>query len=148
MLVTAVKPFCPRSLSHCWTAATYPISASTGSMVTPPTSTFSNSAAGQHPALRGQHHRPGNIPLRLGRLIGRDQDLDVIARALAQSPVVTLVGPGGIGKTRLALAARSCPTSVGRRGLADRPDQHHLIERRTSGGGRRPATSRSTQGAP
>ena len=62
---------------------------------------------GKHPALRGQHHRPGNIPRRLGRLIGRDQDLDVIASALAQSPVVTLVGPGGIGKTRLALTAAS-----------------------------------------
>ena len=61
--------------------------------------------AGKHPALRGRHHRPGNIPRRLGRLIGREQDLDVIAGALAQSPVVTLVGPGGIGKTRLALAA-------------------------------------------
>jgi len=58
---------------------------------------------GKHPALRSQH--TGNIPPRLGRLIGRDQDLDVIARALAQSVVVTLVGPGGIGKTRLALAA-------------------------------------------
>ena len=61
--------------------------------------------AGEHPALRSQHHRPGNIPLRLGRLIGRDQDLEDIARAMAQFPVVTLVGPGGIGKTRLALAA-------------------------------------------
>jgi len=61
--------------------------------------------SGEHPALRGQQHRPGNIPPRLGRLIGREHDLDVIARALAQSPVVTLVGPGGIGKTRLALAA-------------------------------------------
>ena len=65
--------------------------------------------AGKHPALRGQHCRPGNIPLRLGHLIGRDHDLDVLARALAQSPVVTLVGPGGIGKTRLALAAAQLP---------------------------------------
>ncbi|WP_218041615.1 BTAD domain-containing putative transcriptional regulator [Acrocarpospora macrocephala] len=47
----------------------------------------------------------GNLPVRLGRLIGRDEDLGVIAGALAESPVVTLVGPGGIGKTRLALAA-------------------------------------------
>ena len=71
---------------------------------------------GKHPALRGQHDRPGNIPRRLGRLIGRDQDLDVIVRALAQSPVVTLVGPGGIGKTRLALAAAQQLADLGRSG--------------------------------
>ena len=68
---------------------------------------------GRHPALRDQHN--GNIPPRLGRLIGRDRDLDVIAAALARSPVVTLVGPGGIGKTRLALAAAQ-PSVVGRGG--------------------------------
>jgi len=71
--------------------------------------------AGKHPALRGQQHRPGNIPPRLGRLIGRDQDLDVIDRALTQSPVVTLVGPGGIGKTRLALATAQV-SDLGRTG--------------------------------
>jgi predicted ATPase/DNA-binding SARP family transcriptional activator len=60
---------------------------------------------GEHPPLRTEDSRRGNLPLRLGRLIGRDEDLDVIADALAESPVVTLVGPGGIGKTRLALAA-------------------------------------------
>src|SRR5664280_2220038 len=64
---------------------------------------------------RSQQHRPGNIPPRLGRLIGRDQDLDVIARALTQSPVVTLVGPGGIGKTRLALATAQL-SDLGRTG--------------------------------
>jgi predicted ATPase len=39
----------------------------------------------------------------------------VIAGALARSPVVTLVGPGGIGMTRLALAAAQ-PSVVGRGG--------------------------------
>jgi predicted ATPase/DNA-binding SARP family transcriptional activator len=48
--------------------------------------------------------RGGNLPRRLGRLIGREKDLQVVADALATFPVVTLVGPGGIGKTRLALA--------------------------------------------
>jgi predicted ATPase/DNA-binding SARP family transcriptional activator len=60
---------------------------------------------GEHPPLRTAEGRRGNIPRRLGRLIGRDEDLEVVADALATSPVVTLVGPGGIGKTRLALAA-------------------------------------------
>ncbi len=60
---------------------------------------------GEHPPLRTGDNRRGNLPRRLGRLIGRDGDLEVIHDALANSPIVTLVGPGGIGKTRLALAA-------------------------------------------
>ena len=48
---------------------------------------------------------PGNLPRRLGRLFGREADLVAIAAALDAAPVVTLTGPGGIGKTRLALAA-------------------------------------------
>jgi len=56
--------------------------------------------AGERPAPRG-----GNLPSRPGRLIGRDADLECIDDALASYPVVTLVGAGGIGKTRLALAA-------------------------------------------
>ncbi|WP_431899901.1 BTAD domain-containing putative transcriptional regulator [Nonomuraea sp. bgisy101] len=47
----------------------------------------------------------GNLPHRSGRLIGRDEDLRVIDDMVAASPLVTLVGPGGMGKTRLALAA-------------------------------------------
>lgn len=38
-----------------------------------------------------------------GRLIGRADAMDVAMAAVDVSPVVTLVGPGGIGKTRLAL---------------------------------------------
>ena len=118
-LATAAKPWCPRSPSHCWTAATSVISASTGSMVTPPSSTFSNSAPGSIRRCATEHDRRGNIPPRLGRLIGRDQDLDVIAGALAQSPVVTL---GGAGRDRQDPArpgrgAAVRPRSVGR-GLA------------------------------
>ena len=47
----------------------------------------------------------GNLPLRPGRLIGRARELLAVRAALAAYPVVTLVGPGGIGKTRLAVAA-------------------------------------------
>jgi predicted ATPase/class 3 adenylate cyclase len=60
---------------------------------------------GEHPPLRTAEGRRANLPRRLGRLFGRDEDLEVVAGALVESPVVTLVGPGGIGKTRLALAA-------------------------------------------
>ncbi|WP_205346936.1 AfsR/SARP family transcriptional regulator [Pseudonocardia broussonetiae] len=60
---------------------------------------------GEHPPPRIEGGLRGNLPWRSGRLIGRDDDLDAVADALAQSPVVTLVGPGGIGKTSLAVAA-------------------------------------------
>ena len=39
------------------------------------------------------------------RLIGRDDEMDALIAALADSPVVTLTGPGGVGKSTLARAA-------------------------------------------
>jgi len=43
-------------------------------------------------------------PLPLPSLIGRDRDVDAMLGTLDASRLVTLVGTGGIGKTRLALA--------------------------------------------
>ncbi len=60
---------------------------------------------GEYPHLRTGESRRGNLPLRATRLYGRDQDLDGLTAAMAANPLVTVVGPGGIGKTRLALAA-------------------------------------------
>ena len=39
------------------------------------------------------------------RLIGRDDEMAALIAALADSPVVTLTGPGGVGKSTLARAA-------------------------------------------
>ncbi|MBV8979924.1 MAG: winged helix-turn-helix domain-containing protein [Acidimicrobiia bacterium] len=47
--------------------------------------------------------RHGTLPASLSRLIGRDDELRELARLAAESRFVTLVGPGGVGKTRLAL---------------------------------------------
>ncbi|WP_258726866.1 AfsR/SARP family transcriptional regulator [Cellulomonas sp. NS3] len=43
------------------------------------------------------------VPVPPTSLVGRDADLAVLRRLLADGRLVTLVGPGGVGKTRLAL---------------------------------------------
>jgi predicted ATPase/DNA-binding CsgD family transcriptional regulator len=46
-----------------------------------------------------------NLPSALTRFLGRERELSEVASLLATSRLVTLGGPGGIGKTRLALEA-------------------------------------------
>ena len=48
---------------------------------------------------------PGNLPVELSSFVGRDRELAEIRRLLQVAHVITLTGPGGIGKTRLALRA-------------------------------------------
>jgi predicted ATPase/class 3 adenylate cyclase len=45
----------------------------------------------------------GNLPASLDRFIGRQDDRDAIRALLSELRLVTLTGPGGSGKTRLAL---------------------------------------------
>lgn len=47
--------------------------------------------------------RPGNIPGDLTSFVGRRREISQMRQILTSSRVVTLVGPGGVGKTRLAL---------------------------------------------
>lgn len=47
--------------------------------------------------------RKGNIPEPLTEIVGREQDLQEIEAHLMSSRLVTLLGPGGIGKTRLSI---------------------------------------------
>jgi predicted ATPase/DNA-binding SARP family transcriptional activator len=46
-----------------------------------------------------------NLPAPLTRFIGRDSELDEITALLAEARLVSLTGVGGVGKTRLAIAA-------------------------------------------
>src|ERR687887_2758699 len=46
-----------------------------------------------------------NMPEPLTTLIGRDDDRRGVAELVREQRIVTLVGVGGVGKTRLALAA-------------------------------------------
>src|SRR5690606_10579292 len=73
-----------------------------------------NRMTGQEPAEEGGPeptapaalHRPRSripAPLR-GRLVGRDLDLAAVDRLLGEFRLVTLAGPGGAGKSTLAMA--------------------------------------------
>ena len=72
-------------------------------------------------ALRVPRVRRGNVPGETGELIGRQEELAALRRCFdAEARLVTLLGPGGMGKSRLAtrfgnleLEARS----VGGRGV-------------------------------
>ena len=48
---------------------------------------------------------PGNLPEPLSSFVGRDAELEEVGEAIASSRLVTLIGPGGVGKTRLAVEA-------------------------------------------
>jgi hypothetical protein len=47
---------------------------------------------------------PTNLPEPISELVGRDDVLGEILSLISTHRLVTLTGPGGIGKTRLALA--------------------------------------------
>jgi predicted ATPase/DNA-binding CsgD family transcriptional regulator len=48
-------------------------------------------------------HRLGNLPAEATSFIGRRRELGEIRKKLTTARLVSLVGPGGVGKTRLAL---------------------------------------------
>ena len=57
------------------------------------------------PALRTATPGVGDLPERLTSFIGRDEDIDAVAALLEGNRLVTITGPGGIGKTSLATEA-------------------------------------------
>ncbi|MEU9704517.1 BTAD domain-containing putative transcriptional regulator [Streptomyces sp. NPDC047981] len=82
-------------------------------------------AAARPPArLPARTARPGNLRARLTSFVGRDQDIARLQRDLRGSRLVTLLGPGGAGKTRLSQEAGERAADAG----ADWPDGVWLAE--------------------
>ncbi len=55
------------------------------------------------PALASMDSRPNNLPSQISSFVGREREVREVAAAIEGSRLLTIVGPGGIGKTRLAL---------------------------------------------
>jgi hypothetical protein len=55
------------------------------------------------PPLPTLSNIPNNLPVQLTSFVGREEDMAAIKRELSNHRLITLTGPGGIGKTRLSL---------------------------------------------
>ncbi|MEU2062569.1 BTAD domain-containing putative transcriptional regulator [Streptomyces sp. NPDC013455] len=69
---------------------------------------------------------PTNLPVPLTALIGREEALGDLSRLLRGRRLVTLTGPGGVGKTRLAVAAAQDVAAGG--AAAGLPDGAWFVE--------------------
>ena len=66
---------------------------------------------------------PGGLPEPLSSLIGREREITGLVELLHSRRLVTLTGPGGVGKSRLALAvAHTAPGPAWFAGLAELSD--------------------------
>ena len=73
---------------------------------------WSAAAPARQPA--GSQQPAGNLPRLSSPLIGRTSDLEVLGPQLERNALVTLTGPAGVGKTRLAIElARQAAASDG-----------------------------------
>ncbi len=67
---------------------------------------------GHSPAHVSTGRRPHNLPVQLSSFVGRGREMREIARLLASSRTLSLTGPGGAGKTRLAIEAAAAHMSA------------------------------------
>lgn len=73
------------------------------------------------PALRSLEATPNNLAQQLNSFVGRDRELADLRRMLEASRLVTLLGMGGIGKSRLSV-------QLGAEVLDEYPDGVWLVE--------------------
>lgn len=59
--------------------------------------------AGEFPPIMSVDSFPNNLPVQLTSFVGRERELGNAKQKLATARLLTLIGPGGTGKTRLAL---------------------------------------------
>ena len=75
----------------------------------------------QFPALRALAETPNNLPQQLTTFVARERELAEVAGLLGETRLLTLLGGGGFGKTRLSL-------QVAADALDDYPDGVWLVE--------------------
>ena len=73
------------------------------------------------PALRTIDARPNNLPSQLTSFVGREAEIGAVGEILDRARLVTLTGPGGTGKTRLAV-------QVAAERLSRHPDGAFFVE--------------------
>lgn len=73
------------------------------------------------PPLKTLDDHPNNLPLQLTTFVGRKSEIDAVRQGLSSSRLITIMGPGGAGKTRLAL-------EVGDKVLEEYPDGVWFVE--------------------
>jgi hypothetical protein len=61
--------------------------------------------SGEFSPLRSLDASPGNLAVQLSSFAGREADVAEAVTAIVVERLVTLTGPGGVGKTRLAIPA-------------------------------------------